>query len=540
MRICLIHGPFGQIFRDMGHEVLELAPPPGLYDVRAGLDQAGLRPDLLVQTELLGPRLLLAGLETLDCLKIFWSIDTHLNAFWHAHYGALFDAVATTQQSWLPRLRRLGLAQVFHLPSCGFVAPWKPFAKRGQTVAFCGRIGPKRPLRRRFAQFLQERFQATVAQDIPRGQMLELYGDTCLVPNECIAGEINFRLFEAASLGCLVVTPRSDSLDSLFTPGREVETYAEVVELEEKLRHWLAHPADMERLGRRAWARVMTDHLPLHRAGTLLDFAAKADRLSGQDRQPALMLQLALVDLLESDRLVAPAPRIEAGLCRLMDRPEAVVGLLRLHYFTNDSSELLLLLHRILGSDLFPDDAALAITGSLAAIRLEKWDLAKLFWHRYQQRHAPGRLPATPSEMLLAWAGVWTQLGRDARVGFEYDVSRHLPQSGLETMILAFSRDPHNLPLVRAMDSLLASHPGTEETRLALLSELSLHERNNWRLGLRLGLVNLQAFRPDQGLEELRLAKILAQSRHETARFAAALAHADPTGAIRRALTGKG
>ena len=70
----------------------------------------------------------------------------------------------------------------------------------------------------------------------------------------------------------------------------------------------------------------------------------------------------------------------------------------------------------------------------------------------------------------------------------------------------------------------------------AMLSDLSLHERDNWRLGLRLGLVNLRAFRLREGLEELRLAGVLADKRGETHRFVSALDHEDTSGAIRRAL----
>ena len=199
MRICLIHGPLGPAFRDLGHEVLELTPSPGLFDIHTTLDRAGFAPDLLIQTELLGPRVLLTGLPELAGIKIFWSVDTHLNAFWHAHYGGLFDAVATTQPSWAPRLAKFGPIQAFALPSCGCVGPWKPFARRARPVAFCGRLGTSRPVRQRFADMLREEFQAEIVEDLPWQEMLGLYADTRLVPNESIAGEINFRLFEATA-----------------------------------------------------------------------------------------------------------------------------------------------------------------------------------------------------------------------------------------------------------------------------------------------------------------------------------------------------
>jgi hypothetical protein len=537
MRICLIHSQLGPIFRGLGHEVLDLDPPPGLFDLKVALEQAAFVPDLLLQSEALGPRLLLTGLESVPGLKIFWSIDTHLNAHWHAHYGALFDAVATTQQAWVARLRTLGLPQVFHLPVAGFVAPWKPFAKRPYPIAFCGRIGPKRPLRGRFVQFLRERFQATIAENIPQPRMVQLLGDTRIAPNECIAGEINFRIFEAASLGCAVLTPASPDLEALFTPGRELDTYANILELEAKLDHWLSHPDALEQMGLRARKRILTDHLPVHRAQTLLAALPSLAKTASRGRQAALQLQLTLVDLLEVDQALCPPSSLAQGLTHLPDCPEAAVGLIRFYASTRDSGALSELLHAILGDNSFPDDPRLNATGSLAAMQGGSFDLAKLFWARHHRADpAAVRPPETPTALLQTWAGVWTRLGRDVRLGFEFDPSRHVPQTSLETMILAYSRDPKNLALVRAMDSLLSGLPGTEATRLAFLSELSLHEPRNWRLGLRLGLVNLGAFRQRQGIEELHLAGELARAQNETPRFLAALAHEDSSGAIRRTL----
>lgn len=541
MRICLIHGPLGQAFRDLGHEVLQLAPPPGVFDIRAALDEAGFVPDLLVHTESLGPRVLLAGLPAVAAIKIFWSLDTHLNAFWHAHYGGLFDAVATTQPAWVPRLAVLGPARVFALPVCGWVLPWKPFARRGREVAFCGRIGASRPLRQRFADRLRETFQAEIAGELHWRAMLDLYADTRIVPNESIAGEINFRMFEAASCGCAVLTPAGRDVAAVFTPGEEVETYADGLELEEKLRGWLADPETAQRVGLRARKRVLAEHLPAHRARTILETLPDLDRSAARGEAASLLFQLTLVDLFELRQALVDPDALARGLAGHPDRPEAMVGLLRLFYCAGRFDELDGLLARLVREKHFPGDAALCATASLAALRRGEWELAKLFWHRHHRREGrPCRLPERPEALLRTWAGVWTRLGREVRVGFEYDLTRHLPQSGLETLILAYSRDPGDLSLVRAMDSLLAGYPGSEETRLAMLSELSLHERDNWRLGLRLGLVNLRAFRTGQGLDELRLAATLADRAGEAGRFAAALTHEDHSGAIRRALRGAG
>lgn len=55
------------------------------------------------------------------------------------------------------------------------------------------------------------------------------------LPNDCIAGEANYRLFEGASCGCLMLLPDiGGDQNSQFAPGKDFEPYANVLELIEK------------------------------------------------------------------------------------------------------------------------------------------------------------------------------------------------------------------------------------------------------------------------------------------------------------------
>ena len=70
------------------------------------------------------------------------------------------------------------------------------------------------------------------------------------------------------------------------------------------------------------------------------------------------------------------------------------------------------------------------------------------------------------------------------------------------------------------------------------LSDLTLRRRDDWRAGLELGLCNLRCYRPAQGLDELALAERLAGEQGQGEEFAQALAQADPSGRVLRALRG--
>lgn len=71
---------------------------------------------------------------------------------------------------------------------------------------------------------------------------------------------VNFRIIETAGVGGFLLTEAGPELNSLFAPGREVETYTGIGELVEKIRHYLDRPAERKAMARRAQERCLRDH----------------------------------------------------------------------------------------------------------------------------------------------------------------------------------------------------------------------------------------------------------------------------------------
>ena len=65
----------------------------------------------------------------------------------------------------------------------------------------------------------------------------------------------NMRMIETAGLGTFLLTEYQDNIRTYFEPGREVETFASQAELEEKIRHYLAHPGEREAVAERGRER---------------------------------------------------------------------------------------------------------------------------------------------------------------------------------------------------------------------------------------------------------------------------------------------
>lgn len=71
---------------------------------------------------------------------------------------------------------------------------------------------------------------------------------------------VNLRIFEAVAAGCFLLTDYCEEITTLFTPGEEIEVYRSGSELKEKVRYYLAHPEERERIARNGHARFLRGH----------------------------------------------------------------------------------------------------------------------------------------------------------------------------------------------------------------------------------------------------------------------------------------
>lgn len=531
MNIVCVHLGLGRALADLGHKVLELRPPAGI--VRMAPLLGDFVPDLLIQQETLGPRTLIADLPALGCHKVFWSIDTHLNSFWQRYYARLFDLVCTTQKHWLPWLARERISATLWLPWHGVRRDRAPWEGRRPGMAFVGRLTPERPVRSWFVDWLGELGELRVRQDMGFADMLGFYDQSRLVPNESIFGEVNFRLFEAASCACAVLNPALPGLEDLFEPGEEVAAYGDGAELAAWVRRLQADDLLARSMGLRAWERVRREHLPEHRARSLM---SAVDGLAGSAASGSaadVAWWLTLLNMQEAGRLALPAGVLEKGLTGLPVTDEVLAAHLRLMAGLG-RDEFLRLAVPVAETGQYAAFPEVNLAGSMGALRHGDPTLARLFFLRHRRHCAPGGPDPghTPLSICLAWARELQRDSRAFRPGFMFDPRGHLPQSALECLVLASEHAPRDLDVYREIARLLARESGWDGLRIKALSHLSLHERRDWRLGLDLGMADVRAFRVRQGLEEIVAARDEACRQGQGARFARALAARDGSGQI--------
>lgn len=79
-------------------------------------------------------------------------------------------------------------------------------------------------------------------------------------PGKGIARHLHLREFEAPMCGALLCTGFTDELAELFEPDREILVYRNQFELLDKVRYYLAHPAEAETIRKAGHARALAEH----------------------------------------------------------------------------------------------------------------------------------------------------------------------------------------------------------------------------------------------------------------------------------------
>ena len=120
---------------------------------------------------------------------------------------------------------------------------------------------------------------AGVAYQGPAGHALELTKIYCASLINIDIGRlyqddiVTMRVFDVLACGGFVLAERSAALEELFEIGTEVDCYTTLDELEAKVAHYLAHPADARAIARRGWEAVRQRHDLRARVAHMLEIA---------------------------------------------------------------------------------------------------------------------------------------------------------------------------------------------------------------------------------------------------------------------------
>ena len=151
------------------------------------------------------------------------------------------------------------------------------FARTPQTQAYLSAMAAQVDA----ARLLRHKYPGHVHEPVSDERLIRLYSESRISlgflevhqghdPSAVVTQHLHLREFEAPMSGALYCTGCSDELAEFFKPDEEVLVYRNRPELLDKVRYYLAHPEEAEKVRRAGHARALRDHTYHCRFQTLL------------------------------------------------------------------------------------------------------------------------------------------------------------------------------------------------------------------------------------------------------------------------------
>lgn len=260
--------------RIAGERTFGLKAPVGSYDVGEILNRLGSheQPELVVIKADATRRNFPRNLARLRCPKVLIVGVTH---FLHQPIRSLIEyarsepfdrVVIEVTRHHAHWFARAGVRNLHWLPAVSFnfmPRPQKPSPSRPLT--FVGQAGRHHPYRVQVLNGLRDAgLPLEITQCKPQ-QTADIYADSQITLNVSLNGDLNMRVFEVLSAGGFLLTdklPDASGLPLLFESGRHLDTWTSPDNLVDRIRHYLAHPLEAQRIRAAGHAELLRAHRP--------------------------------------------------------------------------------------------------------------------------------------------------------------------------------------------------------------------------------------------------------------------------------------
>lgn len=222
------------------------------------------------------------GIESLPIPSACYLIDVHLG-HWREEVARFFDVVFVAQKDFVSRIRRIvNHDQVYWLPlAAADDVHYDHQVARSLDIGFVGNISRahRATARQRRLSMLSGMFR----MNDPYGQYSPLevgstYSQSKIVFNTSIAGDVTMRIFEGTACGALMLTDAvKNGLTDLYVPNEEIVVFENDDDLVNKVRFYLAHDNEREKIADAGKRRTLAQHTYRHRVQTITDKMSSSD-----------------------------------------------------------------------------------------------------------------------------------------------------------------------------------------------------------------------------------------------------------------------
>ena len=227
------------------------------------------QPDLYLWVESVGgyfPQ----NLVDFPCPKACYLVDSHLNLRWHLKWAEQFDFAFLAQREYVECFRAAGINAHWLPLACDPAIHAATGLPEKYELSFVGSLSHN-PRRQSLLKRLDEEL-GIYCERCWWDDMARVISASRITFNNAVKNDLNMRVFEALSIGTLLLTDRApgSGLETLFHDGEDLAIYRSDEELLEVVRFYQSNPLLVEQIAARGRTLVHKAHTYDHRAEELL------------------------------------------------------------------------------------------------------------------------------------------------------------------------------------------------------------------------------------------------------------------------------
>ena len=209
---------------------------------------------------------------------VFYVIDTHLKKPYKKIKKQLhhYDLVFAMQKTGAERLQKELKRDIKWMPpSCDPEIHKRLDIEKKYDVGFVGRDAQKYERGKQLA-LLRETFPNSFIGEADFRKMSEIYSASKIGFNSSVLDDVNMRCFEAPCAGAMLLTNRikNDGLYEIFEEDKHAVFYDNNEEMIEKIKYYLEHDEERERIAQAGHERVVNHFTYYHSLKNILDHIA--------------------------------------------------------------------------------------------------------------------------------------------------------------------------------------------------------------------------------------------------------------------------
>lgn len=208
-----------------------------------------------------------------ECPKpmAYWASDTHLGYEYRLSMAKKADFVFCAQKRAVEEMKRDGVANPIWLPHAVEPLAYPKFdiATKKFDVCFIGHVNsPNRE------EALDRLF--TEIPNFDYGQALfehaaSRFGNAKIGFNYSMLDDLNMRTFEIMATGTMLLTNWIPTIEEVFEDGKHLVLYRSLDEMVDKVKYYLAHDEERERIAQAGYEEVIAKHTIQHRVDVMLN-----------------------------------------------------------------------------------------------------------------------------------------------------------------------------------------------------------------------------------------------------------------------------